>query len=83
MVIVDTTVWIDYFNGLQNPETNWLDVQLEHQRLGLPDLVLCEVLQGVGDEIVAKKIERELKKLELVEIGSVALAMDAARTIAR
>ena len=79
MVIVDTTVWVDYFNALQNPETDWLDVELEHQRLGLPDLILCEVLQGFGDELVAKKIERELRKLEQLETGSVALALDAAR----
>ena len=79
MVLVDTTVWVDYFNGVQNPETDWLDVALGHQRLGLLDLVLCEVLQGVTDEIAAKKIERELRKLELFETGSVALALDAAR----
>src|SRR5258708_18546316 len=31
MVIVDTTVWIDYFRGSENPETNWLDAHLTRQ----------------------------------------------------
>ena len=47
MVIVDTTVWVDYFRGLQNPETDWLDIAADRQRLGLTDLILCEVLRRV------------------------------------
>jgi len=35
MVIVDTTVWIDYLRGASNPETAWLDRALKQQRLGL------------------------------------------------
>ena len=50
VVIVDTTVWVDYFNGLQNPETDWLDDRLADERLGLTTLILCEVLQGVRSE---------------------------------
>ena len=79
MVVVDTTVWIDYFNGVQNPESDWVDLQLEHQRIGITDLNLCELLQGFGDEITAKKVERQLRRLELLETGGVALAFDAAR----
>ena len=47
MVIVDTTVWVDYFQGVENPETDWLNTELDRQRLGLTDIILCEVLQGV------------------------------------
>lgn len=46
MVIVDTTVWVDYLRGIANPETDWLDAELERQRLGVTDLIVCEVLQG-------------------------------------
>jgi predicted nucleic acid-binding protein len=49
MVIVDTTVWIDYLRGVQNAETDWLSVELGRQRLGLTDLNFCEVLQGIRD----------------------------------
>ena len=79
MVIVDTTVLVDYFQGVRNPETDWLDDQLERQRLGLTDIILCEVLQGVRDDVAAKEVEGELAKLEVFETGGVALARDAAR----
>lgn len=79
MVIVDTTVWVDYFQGARNPETDWLHAELDRQRLGLTDIILCEVLQGVRNDVVAKEVEGKLLKLEVFESGSVALAREAAR----
>lgn len=79
MVIVDTTVWVDYFQGGENSETEWLHTELDRQRLGLTDIILCEVLQGVRDDAVAKEVERRLLTLEVFETGGVALARDAAR----
>jgi predicted nucleic acid-binding protein len=79
VVIIDTTVWIDYLNGISNPESDWLDAELDRQRLGLTDLILCEVLQGVRGDTTAKAVERELLKLEVFETGSIDLALDAAR----
>ena len=79
MVIVDTTVWIDFFQGVTNPEADWLHLELDRQRLGLTDVILCEVLQGVRDEAVVKDVERQLFKLEVFETGGVDLAREAAR----
>ena len=79
MVIVDTTAWVDYLQGVTNPATDWLHVELDRQRLGLTDVILCEVLQGVRDESAAKKVERQLLKLEVFDTGGVDLARDAAR----
>ena len=79
MVIIDTTVLVDYFQGVRNAETDWLDAELERRRLGLTDIILCEVLQGVRDDVAAKAVERELAKLEVFDTGGVALARDAAR----
>jgi len=79
VVIVDTTIWIDYLQGISNPETDWLDTELDRQRLGLTDIILCEVLQGVRDEAEAKNVERHLLKLEVMETGGVDLAREAAR----
>lgn len=79
MVLVDSTVWVDYFNGQHNPETDWLDAQLDQQRLGLTTIILCEVLQGVRDERSATHVEKELLGLEVFETTSVALAVEAAR----
>jgi predicted nucleic acid-binding protein len=79
VVIVDTTVWIDYFQGVKNPETDWLDGELDRQRLGLTDVILCEVLQGVRDDVVATEVEQKLLKLDVFETGGVDLAREAAR----
>jgi predicted nucleic acid-binding protein len=79
VVIVDTIVWVDYFQGVTNPETDWLHVELDRQRLGLTDVILCEVLQGVRDEFAAKDVERQLLKLEVFETGGIDLAREAAR----
>jgi len=79
VVIVDTTVWIDYLQGVTNSETDWVHAELDRQRLGLTDLMLCEILQGVRDEIVAKDVERQLLKLEVFETGGVELAREEAR----
>jgi predicted nucleic acid-binding protein len=79
VVIVDTTVWVDYFQGVENPETEWLNTELDRQRLGLTDIILCEVLQGVRDDVVAKEVERRLLNLEVFDTGGVAVAREAAR----
>jgi len=79
MVIVDTTAWVDYLNGVATPHTDWLDRELDRQRLGLTDLILSEVLQGVGDEREAAETRRELLKFEVFTTGGVELAVTAAR----
>jgi predicted nucleic acid-binding protein len=79
MVIVDTTVWIDYLRGLQNSETNYFDRELGRQRFGLTDLILCEILQGLRDEQASKRVLRELRQFELFETGGEELAVAAAR----
>src|SRR5438128_466087 len=79
MVIVDTTVWVHYLRGTDTPHTAWLDREIERRRLGLTDLILCEVLQGVSDERTALAIRRELLKFEVFTTGGVELATSAAR----
>lgn len=78
-MIVHTTVWVDYFRGVVNPETEWVHAELDRQRLGLTDLILCEVLQGVRDDVAAKAVERELLKLEVFDTCGADLAREAAR----
>jgi predicted nucleic acid-binding protein len=79
VVIVDTTVWVDYFQGVGNRETDWLNTELDRQRLGLLDLILCELLQGVRDDVAARAVERRLLRLQMFKTGGVALAREAAR----
>ncbi len=79
MVIVDTTVWVDYFNGNATAQTDWLERELNQQRLGLTDLILTEVLQGLHTEREAADTRRELLKFEVFTTGGVVLAVAAAR----
>ncbi len=79
MIIVDTTIWIDYFNGNRTPHTDWLDMQLARQRFGLTDLILCEVLQGVRDDGQWQQLRRDLLKFEVFETGGINLAVAAAQ----
>jgi predicted nucleic acid-binding protein len=79
VVIVNTTVCVDYFRGLRNPETDWLGAEIDRQRLGLTDIILCEVLQGVHADSTAADVERRLRKLEVFETVGVELAIEAAR----
>jgi predicted nucleic acid-binding protein len=79
MVIIDTTVWVDYLRGAENPETRWLDGQLERQRLGLTDLILCEVLQGIQDQGEFARVRGDLLKFRVFQAGGSGLAIAAAQ----
>ena len=46
MIIVDSSVWIDYFNGIQAIHTEHLDKILSKELIVIGDLILVEVLQG-------------------------------------
>ena len=79
MTIVDTTVWIDYFAGIVNEHTAWLDAQLAGQRLGVTDLILCEILQGVRNDVDFSRLRGELLKFHLFNTGGSDLAVAAAQ----
>lgn len=79
MVIVDTTVWIDYFGGVQHDHSSWLDKHLVHQPLGLTDLSFCEVLQGIRDDGIFAKVRRELLGFHIFTTGGADLAIAAAQ----
>ncbi len=79
MVIVDSTVWVDFFNGFQTPETDWLDFELERQRLGITSLILCEVLQGIQRERDAAEIRGALLRFAVFDSIPADVAVAAAR----
>lgn len=45
-LLVDSSVWINYFNGSITPETDYLDNALGNESIVVGDLILAEVLQG-------------------------------------
>lgn len=79
MVIVDSTVWIDFFRGAENPQTKWLETEAQRKRLGLTDLILGEVLQGIREDQEFQKVQAELLKFELFVTGGIELAVQAAQ----
>jgi predicted nucleic acid-binding protein len=80
VVIVDTTVWVDYFRpGMETPETEWLDRAFGRQRIGLTDVILCEVLRGVRRDESFQAVHDELLKCQVFELGGTTLAVAAAR----
>jgi predicted nucleic acid-binding protein len=83
LIIVDTTVWVDYLRGAHNPETEWLEVEADRKRLGLTDLILCEVLQGVRSEPEFSQVRSQLERFALFETGGEGLAIAAANNYRR
>ena len=79
MVIVDTTVWIDYFRGTVTEHTAWLDRELAKQPLGLTDLIFCEILQGIQSDLEFTLVQRDLSRLQIFCSGGEDLAIAAAR----
>jgi predicted nucleic acid-binding protein len=78
MVIVDTTVWIDYLSGKNNAETDWLDRELGREEIALTDLILTEVLQGVRDDGDFAAFRKQLMGFEIFSAGGTELALQAA-----
>jgi predicted nucleic acid-binding protein len=79
MLIVDSTVWIDYFNGLENPQTDYLDQMVDRTPILVGDLILTEVLQGFRDDSDFEKARRALSKYIQVEMVNPELALQSAR----
>ena len=79
MVIVDTSVLVDYLGNQPTWQAGWLDVQVTRQRMGITSLVLAEVLQGIrGDEAFETTLEA-LTEFELFESVDSNLAVSAAQ----
>jgi predicted nucleic acid-binding protein len=79
MVIVDTTIWIDYLRGITNAGTQWLDREIGQQPMGLTDIILCEVLQGIRADADFTQVRRDLMKFEIFDSGGADRAIAAAR----
>ncbi len=79
MILVDTSVWIDYFRGAITAQTGRLDELLGQEPLAIGDLILIEVLQGFTNERDFEAARRMLTSLTIVELGGREIAIQAAR----
>lgn len=77
MVIVDSSVWIDYLRDVSNPQTDWLEIALGLRPIGLTNLILCEVLQGVRHERRFRLASEMLLALPVFDLAGTKLAIDA------
>ncbi len=71
MIVVDTSVWIDYFNGRSTPQTETLDALLGVEPMGIGDVILAEVLQGFrsdDDFSTAKSLLTSLNVFEMLGV---------------
>jgi|TARA_R110001599_G_C12180176_1_gene653993 predicted nucleic acid-binding protein len=68
VIIVDTSVWIDYFNGKITPYTDHLDKELLNGNVALGDLILLEILQGIKNDKQYTKTKDTLQKLDQYEM---------------
>lgn len=67
MVIVDSSVWIDYLNDRINGQTTWLENSIGQHEIGLTSLILCEVLQGIRYDRHFRETHKELMSLSVFE----------------
>jgi predicted nucleic acid-binding protein len=79
MVIVDTSVLIDYFGNQPTWQTSWLDTEIGSQRIGITSLILAEVLQGIRSDKVFETVLDELSEFFLFESADSDLAIASAR----
>lgn len=79
MILVDSSVWVDYFRGKGTPQVALLDMLLGRESLAIGDLMLAEVLQGFEAENDFRVARRLLTAFPVVEIGGEAVAIQAAQ----
>ena len=79
MVIVDTSVWIDFLNEKSTPETTWLRSGHDGKAIGLTTLVLTEVLQGVRFDRRFRLAESYFRQLPVFDGVSGRLALQSAQ----
>lgn len=79
MILVDSSVWIDFFRNKPTPQAEWLDRNLGTEGLVVGDLILAEVLQGFKDDRGFNEAKRVLGQLEQVEVAGFDVAVEAAR----
>jgi len=77
VILVDSSIWIDYFRSADTPQVVLLDSYFGSSRLAVGDLIAAEVLQGVRDEREFKLVKKTLDAFEHVDLVGYDLAIRA------
>ncbi len=78
MILVDSSVWIDFFRGVATPQAAKLDSLLGTELVATGDLILAEVLQGFTSDRDFNQARRLLTSLVIVDLAGQAIAIRAA-----
>jgi predicted nucleic acid-binding protein len=78
MILVDSSVWIAYFNGQKTAQTERLDVSLGNTPVVMGDLILTEVLQGFQHDRDFRTAKNLLLRLPFMPMGGQAMALESA-----
>jgi len=78
MLLVDSSVWIDYFNGIQTRGTEHLDSALGNENIIMGDLIITEVLQGFKSDNDFKKAKQLLSAFEMHQLLNEVIAIKSA-----
>jgi predicted nucleic acid-binding protein len=79
LIVVDSSVWIDFLNGRNASHVRRLRAILGAEEIIVGDLMLCEILQGLDSEASAQKVEVLLRRFSIVPMAGDAIAVAAAR----
>jgi predicted nucleic acid-binding protein len=79
MILVDSSVWIDYFNGLKTWQTNLLDNLLSDVPIIVGDLILAEILQGFRSDDDYESAKSYLSDLPFRQMGGYQVAVQSAQ----
>lgn len=83
MILVDSSVWIDYFRAADTPQVALLDSYLGRTPLAVGDLIAAEVLQGVRDEREFRWVKRTFDAFDHVDLVGYDLAVRASENYRR
>jgi len=78
MILVDTSVWIDYFNGANNPHTDLLDASIVQGAVAIGDLIYLEILQGIRNDRQYRRTKQSLLALNQYEMLNKDMAVKCA-----
>jgi hypothetical protein len=79
MLLVDSSVWIDYFRGATTPQTDYLNAILTQREILVGDIILAEVLQGFRSDTDFEDARRALSRFHQVRMLDTDLALQSAR----
>lgn len=83
MILVDSSIWIDYFRGVSSPQTDLLDAALGTEPVAVGDIIMAEVLQGFATERDFERAFALMGALDWIDIGGRPVAVEAAQNFRR